>query len=350
MPTFLLGYNVEPCDRTSPCTIEEFLKSVSRLHRELRLPYTFFVCGRSLERHADAFRRIQDECGDLIDFQQYTYAGLPIKTVCQQNHEGTRVFRGLTAEQCYDSVSRTSALMEKHLAVKPVGLGAPMGYYRGLSDRPEILEVLEKSGIRFVRSYARNAQDWSPLAFEVQPFLYEDQRFPNILEIPGQGWPDALLRATLGSENLQAYIAHVKKDLDYVCAKNLIWSYVQYAWSSIRDDADMMATRAILTYAGENGFEMLTHRQYWERKCGSSEPEAGSPADSEQISTVASPRRSEEATGMVSLHPRRRRRWLSRRMYLRAKCAREQRKPLLRRLMKKAGSSVRFRLLMALSR
>jgi len=346
LPTFLLGYNVEPCDRKPPCAIEDFLRAVSRLHRELRLPCTFFVCGRSLELHVDAFRRVQDECGDLIDFEQYTYAGLPIKTVCRQTHEGTQVFRGLTAEQCADSVSRTARLMEQHLSVKPIGLSAPMGYYRGLSDRPEILEVLEKEGIRFVRSYARNAQDSSPLAFEVQPFVYEAQGFPDILEIPGQGWPDALLRATLGFENLQPYVAHVKKDLDYVCAKDLVWSYVQYAWSSVLDDPEMTATRAILTYAAEQGFEMLTHRDYWKRI---REPDASETVSStgEQESTPPSFAQFDEPVENRSCSCRRR--WRPRRMFLKSKCARKRRKPLLRRLMRKAGSRTRFRLLMDLS-
>jgi len=351
--TFLLGYNVESCDKTRPGALGAFLRAASALHRDMRVPCTFFVRGRSLETHADAFRRAQDESGALIDFQQYTYSGLPLKTICQENHEGIKVIRGLNAEQCRESLSRTSELMQSALGVRPVGLGGPLGYYRGLADRLDILEVMEELGLRFVRSYTRNAHDWSPLAFEAQPFVYDEQGFSRILEIPGQGWPDNLLRETLGYANRERYVNHVKKDLDYVAAKGLVWSYVQYDWSAVIEDPDMTATRAILEYARELGFETMTHRAYWEARAGVADEAAAKGAESESpaeeapfvITDAMSP--AEQVRGR-SL--RRKRGWRTRRMLMRAMMVRKGRKAALRRLLRKAGSVSRTRLLAAASR
>ena len=264
MHRFLLGYNIESSDWSRPGTLVQFLRAAVSLHKELAFPCTFFVRGQSLEEHPDDVRRARDECGDLFDFQQYTYSGLPLKTVCQDDHRSMTVFPGGALRQCRDDVTRASDLMERVLAARPIGLCGPLGYYRGLSDRPDLLAIVRYLGIRFTRTYARNSRDYSPLAFETQPFRYAPQGFPDILEIPGQGWPDCILREAMGYENADIYIRQVGKDLDYVAAKGLTWSYAQYDWSSIASDPEMRATRAILEHVRQLGFMVQTHRAYYE--------------------------------------------------------------------------------------
>ena len=268
-PTFLLGYNVASSPGTPPTVIGDFLRAAVRLHGEMQIPCTFFVRGWALEAHVDEFRRARDVCGEMIDFQQYTYSGLPLKTVCQDNHRGVQVFPGGSLEECRADLERATGVFEHVFGERPVGLAGPLGYYRGLCDRPDILEVLRDLGIRFTRTYTRNARDWSPVAFEVQPFCYEAQGFGDILEIPGQGWPDALLKEALGLGALDRYVQHVRKDLDYVSARQLTWSFVQHDWSSIAEDPDMNATRAVLGHVKNLGFKVQTHRQYFEGRCGS---------------------------------------------------------------------------------
>jgi len=342
--TFLPGYCVESCDRTRPGVVEDFLRAVSQVHRRLDMACTMFVRGRTLEEHTEAFQSLQQECGHLIDFQQYTYSGLPLKTVCQENHEGVQVFRGLSPEQCRESLARTLDLMETTLRVRPIGLAGPLGYYRGLSNRLAVLEVIEQVGIRFIRTYTRNAHDWYPVAFEVQPFDYTVQGVPTVLEIPGQGWPDAVLRETLGLAGVDRYVDHVKKDLDYVAAKGLTWSYMQHDWSSIAHDPDMAATAQILEYARELNFEVDTHQAYYEKRMGITGPVGEDVQAQSELANrpshieIRAPRR------------RKRRAWRSRRMWLRSRIVRDRKKPQLKRLMKKAGSVSKRRLMIALSR
>lgn len=344
MRTFLLGYNIESGDETRPGVVEQFLRTASALHRDLALPFTFFIRGKTLEAHPHAFRRVRDECGDLVDLQQHTYAGLPLKTVCQENHKGIQVFRGLSPEQCRDSLARTNDLMRDILGVRPVGLGAPLGHYRGLADELMILEVLQECGIRFVRSWTRNAHDWSPLSFEAQPFVYDRQGFPGIMEIPGQGWPDHLLRDALGLAEVEKYVQHMCKDLDYVAARELTWSCVAHDWASVLEDPGMHAVRAILEHAQRLDFRILTHRAYYEENVGPvADAAAAQPAGTEAGHVLASNPDAAPARRCCCA-------WRCRRMRLRAKAVRRFRKPAWRRLMRKAGSVHQRKLLATLGR
>ena len=49
----------------------------------------------------------------------------------------------------------------------------PTPYYRGLADRPDILALVERLGMSYVRSYGRNSHDYFPARHgNVQPFRY----------------------------------------------------------------------------------------------------------------------------------------------------------------------------------
>jgi len=338
--TFLLGYNVESSDSTRPGVIEPFLRAASKLHREMAMRCTLFVRGRTIEEHADAFRRLRDDCGGLVDLQQFTYSGLPLKTVCRRNHEGAKLFRGGTLEQCRDDVARASDVMADILGIRPLGLAGPLGYYRGLSDRPDILEMLKDLGIRFTRTYTRNARDWSPLSFETQPFRYEAQGFGDMLEIPGQGWPDCLLWEAIDPEKPERYIRHIKKDLDYVAAKGLTWSFIQYDWSAVRYDPEMNAMRAVLEYVRRTGFRVLSHRAYYEECAASLTTTAvGTPDHSNSAPPVL---RDEQPGNSDTC-----RKWKRHRIILFRRCVARKGRAQLRKLLRKAGSRHRHRLLLA---
>ncbi len=264
MYTLLMGYNVASSERERPEAVGSFLRKAAQMHAELQVPCTLFVRGETLGEHPADFAQARDTLGELCDFQQATYSGTPLKTVCQENHTGVQVFPGGSLSEIRDDVARASDLMRRILGESPIGLAGPLGYFRGLSDRPDILGALQELGIRFTRTYARNARDWVPVAFEVQPFRYEPQGFGDILEIPGQGWVDSLLKDALGYTPYDPYVRHVKKDLDYVAARELVWSCVQQDWSCVEGDPEMGATRAILEYARDLGFTFRTHKAFHE--------------------------------------------------------------------------------------
>lgn len=261
MATLLIGYDVE---RQGPDFSEtkQFLKVAPKLHQELNAPCTFFVCGKTLEGNIEEFQEVKKNYS-LIDFQQHTYSHILLKTVVMETEKGTEVYKGGTLEQVEEEVRRTNELLKKYLDIDCIGLTGPYGYYRGLSDRPDILEVLHHLGIRFTRTYARNEKDYQPVSFEVQPFWYQPQGFPDILEFPVCGWQDVYLRGKYGWENIERYLNYIKKDLDYIVAHNLTWCYAQHDWSSIREDPEMKMTRKFIEYALSKGVELISYKDYY---------------------------------------------------------------------------------------
>jgi len=203
---------------------------------------------------------------ELFDFEQHTYSHILLKTVVMETEGKVKVIKGSSLSQIEEEVKKINELLKKYLNIECIGLRGPWGYYRGLSDRPDILEVLYNLGIRFTSTYARNEKDFQPVSFKVQPFWYSPQGFDKILEIPVQGWQDVYLRSKYGWANLDAYLKHIKKDLNYIFDHNLVWGYVQHDWSSIRNDPDMTITRQIIEYALKKGIKVISYREYYEEE------------------------------------------------------------------------------------
>ncbi len=270
MATLLIGYDVEwgqdITDPTGPNEMTEaFLRVAAPLHRELEAPCTFFICGQTLDNSADAFRRARNLAGGVIDFQQHTYSHVLLKTICFPHEGGMKLVRGGTLEQIRQEVRRASAALHKQLGVTGTGITGPWGYYRGLSDRPDILEILHEEGIRFTRTYARNSHDGQPVDFDIQPFWYEPQGLPDMLEFPIQGYQDLYLRNKVGWENHRGYLEAIKESLDLVARRNYVWGYVQHDWSSIKSDPEMAITRGIIEAARKAGVEVVSYSEYHSR-------------------------------------------------------------------------------------
>src|SRR5687767_11689297 len=156
--TFLIGYDVEA---GNPDVTRRFLRRVVEIHEGTGVPATFFLCGRTIERNLEELRPLAEH--PLFDFQQHTYNHVLLKTVCIEDpQEGMRLYRGGTLEQIREEVSSTNALLREEYGVACEGLTGPYAYYRGLMDRPDILEILWDEGIRFTRTWGRNEKDWQP--------------------------------------------------------------------------------------------------------------------------------------------------------------------------------------------
>ena len=167
-----------------------------------------------------------------------------LKTVCIEDpQEGMRFFRAGTLDQIRDEVRPTTALLRDTYGVACAGLTGPYAYYRGLMDRPDILEVLWDEGIRFTRTDGRNEHDWHPVRHRPAAVLVRGPRFPDMLEIPIHGWHDCVIRdEVLGWDDLDGYVASVRPDLDRAAAEDTVFSLCQHDWSSIRADPEMTAT------------------------------------------------------------------------------------------------------------
>lgn len=252
----LLGYDIE----TSGKLTESFLERANQIHLRYEVPCTFFVTGQVVEENLSDLLKVSHS--DLFDLQQHTYSHIPLKTVIQENQEGKSFYMGASLEEIYHEVENTSRLLKEYLGAECVGLTGPFGYYQGLSDRPDILEILHKTGIRFTRTYGRNHRGWQPVPFNIQPFWYELQGFPDILEFPVQGWQDILW---LQSHDFLGYQAYLKSEIDHIAEDDLTWGCLQHD-KLIDWDPDLEVTEGLIRYAKERGVRITSYFDYYLRK------------------------------------------------------------------------------------
>lgn len=261
--TFLIGYDVEHLGEdevTAP-----FLRQMQMLHNELQAPATLFIVGMTLERHIPDFQRIAAD--PLFDIQQHTWSHQLLKTVHIDDGKSIRVVRGIPLPEIRTEVLRTTDLIRNVLHKECTGITGPYNYYRGLRDRPEILETLYDCGIRFTRCDGRNAQDWHPVLMDLQPYWYDCHGFPDVLEIPIHGWHDCVYRdEVIGWDDLEGYVDSVTPYLDRAAARDEVFSLCQHDWSSIRADPEMRATAALVRYAQERGIRILSYSDYYQEQ------------------------------------------------------------------------------------
>jgi peptidoglycan/xylan/chitin deacetylase (PgdA/CDA1 family) len=257
----LIGYDVEAggAEDVTP----RFLEQARVLHNRLGVPATLFIVGQTLEQWVPEFQAIAADT--LFDLQQHTYSHQLLKTVYIDDGKSIRVVRGVSLEETRQEVRKASELLHKHLGIECVGLTGPWCYYRGLRDRPDILQVLWEERIRFTRTDGRNEHDWHPVSMDLQPYWYEALGFPEMLEIPIHGWHDCVIRAeVLGWENLAGYVESVKAYIDRAASEDKVFSLCQHDWSSIREDPEMHATETLIRYAEAQGVRFMTYRAYYE--------------------------------------------------------------------------------------
>ncbi|SDX61663.1 polysaccharide deacetylase family protein [Paenibacillus sp. CF384] len=264
MAKLLIGYDVEAADERTG----RFLEQAMQMHKELQAPASIFIVGRTLEQNADRCLKAVQE--GWLEFHQHTYSHLLLKTVVQENEEGIQVFPGVSFEAAKEDILRGQKALHDILGIACTGLTAPYNYYRGLSDRLDLLEVLRDCGIKIVRSAGRNERDWQPVPFEWQPYFYEPQGYGQILECPLHGWQDCIARERLGWENVSEYVEWLKRDIDYAVDHDLDFVYCSHDWSSITCDPDLSHLRAMLTYARDKGMSIMNYSDYYALRTSSS--------------------------------------------------------------------------------
>ena len=190
--TMVFGYDVETASQNTV----GFLEGATELHEKSGVPWTIYLTGQTVEKCADAIRRCMQS--PLLTVAQHTYSHVLLKSVYMTPGDGRPVhgaapnfFKGGgTLEQIRAEVSRAQDVIKELLQVECQGLTGPWGYYRGLVDRPDVLQILRDNGIRWIRTSARDYRDCQPTPFTEQPFFLADQGFPEILELGVQGYQD----------------------------------------------------------------------------------------------------------------------------------------------------------------
>jgi peptidoglycan/xylan/chitin deacetylase (PgdA/CDA1 family) len=262
---------------------DRWIDQAQEVHGRAGAPCTSYVVGKLLEQHSAGFAALATN--PLFNLESHTYSHQPLRTIVMESPEYVRRFmadragepgvdaeRGVTCgrfvpvELVREEIVRTRELLRSVCGVESIGISGPGGYYRGLSDRLDLLQVLWEEGIRFSRCYSRNEHDFSPVPLEAQPFWYRAQGFPDILEIPANDWQDVFWRDFHGWDNIAGYLAHLKGCLDRVVERDLVFTYCTHEWSCLEHDPKMSVIAELIAYAQDRGVEILSQRQYYQRR------------------------------------------------------------------------------------
>ncbi|OHE80573.1 MAG: hypothetical protein A2107_08965 [Verrucomicrobia bacterium GWF2_62_7] len=271
--TLLIGYDVERIPGRVPGekwvgqavpknATDLFLDRVLKIHREVGVPATIFILGCKIERHLAQLEACL--ASGLFEIAQHTHEHFPLKTVLEESPDNVYL-PGLPFDRIEEQLAKPVELLRRHLGVRCRGITAPYSYYRGLADRPDILQLVARHGMSYVRSYGRNSRDYFPLGWDVQPFWYARQGFPDLLEIPMQGWIDAQWRREHGWQNWTAYHEYLKTQVDHVATGGWCWSHCQHDWTSIFHDEPLAWTQKFLEYASQR-LKLHTHFDYCQQK------------------------------------------------------------------------------------
>jgi len=268
MSTLVIGYDVENMDPDSDIT-RRFLEVATRTHAELDAPATLFLVGVTAENNADAVREALQQ--GPFELGSHMYSHMLLKTLCQVNEEGTNVYPGGSYGQIVEEVDRSCQVLAEEFGVQCRALCSPWGYYRGLSDRPDLLHILHAAGIRICRTWMRNADDWIPVSLDLQPFWYEPQGFPDMMEFPMTGRHDCNWSEHYGYEPKHfespgEFLGYLKTQLDYVNEIDGVWNAAQHDHSTIKYDPQMTIMRGLIEHARSIGMEVLHFSEVHERE------------------------------------------------------------------------------------
>lgn len=237
------------------------LDIITRNHSEVGVPGTLFTCGRTLIHALPALEKAQ--ASGLFDIQQHTYSHVLFK---EDRWQGG-VFLPSPPEALRHEVGSSSALLKQHLGVDCIGLRTPHGYWQGLTDRPDLLSILDETGIKFVSSWGRNSDNGNPTPIEIQPFWYEAQGYPQILELPFQHWLDGFWFEEYGRDRGAEFLDVLKEAVDQIVEEDLVYGACFHEWAMLLyNEAGTGWARGLMEYALGRGVEVMSYGQFYARE------------------------------------------------------------------------------------
>lgn len=245
---------------------------VCKVLKKHEVPATFFIVGILLERAGERLASVLRDT-PLVDLQSHTYS-----------HMFTRSEDDVVVDQFRQELRKTSDLLHSFFGKRPMGVCCPGNFYRGLQGVKKPLQMLRDEGYLFVGSDGSGPPEQHMPAPFTQPYWYAGDGFPDLLELPlngwhcnmlfntgGQndnwqpatGWPDGTILKTLPETVEEGFHARAK-ELQHAIDNDLVYTPSLHPWSIYRFDPELEHLDRLIEMAKENDVPVLNAMQLYE--------------------------------------------------------------------------------------
>lgn len=162
---------------------------LARIHREHGVPATFFMVGRVLEQHGDTLKRVFGD-DPLFDLQSHTYSHQMLRD--NQMHGP-----GISLDELHREIGLGIEWVQRVFDRECIGTRSGCGFFKGFQGQPERLAVVAEYGVKYFSTDLRGPNDSIPSGLQ-QAYWYDAEGYPDMLEMPGHGWHDNVLKAQGG--------------------------------------------------------------------------------------------------------------------------------------------------------
>lgn len=275
-PILVLGYDWEryqkhPNNEKSKKESLKGLKAIINAHREYNKPLTIYVVGRMLELK-ETLTLFQDitrkYSNDFLDIQQHTYAHTLIKDHAFKG-------KGLSLDELKVDITKATNLIQKWSDKKVIGMHSAQSFYKGMQGEVKRLQILWECGIRFISSDGRGMGEKAPAPWKDengnfrQPYFYRNEGYPELLEIPNQGYSDNYYKGLSKYSDIEPMTPEEELDaqtrnMEVALKHNLVFVPVQHPWSIAKKDPNTTVIKGMLSFAIEKGIEVMSAKQLYD--------------------------------------------------------------------------------------
>lgn len=249
-PALVLGYDTEYFGRKAKTEDQAkeqrehcvcSVKSIVKLHQELKAPCTFFIVGKLIELEPRIVAVLRNTG---FDIQSHMYSHTLVKKV-PYRQDAT-----LTLDEFGQELVKTNDLIRKHFNKDCIGVRLPYRYQDGLKNNAKHLKVLKDNNISFISADAPFEEQRNVNALRnnpLQPYFYAN----GILEIPLNGLFDTtfFLKKFDTDYTLEKMRELYLCELEF-CANNcMVYTPAFHPWAVSFLDPELSILRALIRRA-----------------------------------------------------------------------------------------------------
>ncbi len=261
----------------------EACKKIRQVHEEFGFPATFFFVGKRLRESGAEYRKI------LGDVPQFEFASHTVTHYVLRPHPFS--FDLVEDDARAMEVQKSKEIVEQTFERECIGFRPAYGFAEGLRGDSALIDLVSKAGYKYVSSQLWGP-DYTVPASLSRPYTYEDEGYPDLVELPGHGWHENLLKGhNLVDEKPYRILAYPSPFPDGAvplkpistpveeAAINSIFieeamklnlpfiSFIWHPWSLHRFDPEMNMLRQTFAEVRRLGLEPATYKDAYNAFC-----------------------------------------------------------------------------------